>query len=879
MSGRILSLLLLCLILLSPCALADEWLEKGDELARWGAYFDADKAYLKSKADRNEVLLRRLTIAENLINEHSVETIAAELLQSPDLSPEQRMRISLARATVAGRAYQFKEPRKHNQEAQRLVEGLDSPSATLARYAISSMATLNRWEVEGIPTPEEFRAEATKQRQVLASLDPYGDFYPLDYTRAGHWGRIWVFYAALLALEDQENAETWNKIAGDLIMTNFVAAWDRAQKAHDPEALSIALHSVLDLADNIYLPTQLTAPALKAVEDCLEAWAPVLEAKKKEIQTARFVERDRILGRILRTKARYALEGGNLSEAEELWEQAAALFAEIGQPFDQADTHYQAAFVLATAKPWHPVQSAKQIQAAIRLTQKVDYLLLEAMSWELLANLHRFQDRPLEAEKAFWRCLKARETMVLERGAGRQAQSRLLDRQTTATEGLIEVLLAQGKKVEAMEVLRRQRARELLSNIDLSSISARKPEVKQALRQVRRTRGETRVLKRAIALEESRKESRPEEVKRLREALKQSRSEFFQAINRIKSEEPEYERLVSIRPTNFSKLQAKLPPEALLVQYFAGKEKLYIFVAGMESLAVLEVPVEREALQNEVMRLSQSLRRLDKDLKSLETLHKHLIEPLEPYLKNHQTLVVAPSEFLYLVPFSALKNEQYLIERKTVVTLTSLEVFSLFGKGPKRTPPRLLAFADPDGSLPDARLEVRELATLFDSPNVYLSAEATKDRLAEIPDGTSVIHFATHGVLNPRDVNETYLAMAGSGADARLTVGEIYGLSLPNVQLVTLSACQTKLGERESVAEVASLAQAFSVAGSQTILASLWPVGDQGTRILMVSFYKHLMSGLSAGEALRAAKISMLKDPKYSHPYFWAAFELLGDWR
>lgn len=121
--------------------------------------------------------------------------------------------------------------------------------------------------------------------------------------------------------------------------------------------------------------------------------------------------------------------------------------------------------------------------------------------------------------------------------------------------------------------------------------------------------------------------------------------------------------------------------------------------------------------------------------------------------------------------------------------------------------------------------------------------------------------------------------MAGQADSSRLLVPQIYELKLAGVRLVTLSACQTALGEREPGSELQTLADAFAVAGTNSVVASFWSVADDSTRTLMVEFYKQLKEGKPLALALNGAQLSLLKNPKFSHPFYWAPFVLIGDWR
>jgi CHAT domain-containing protein len=111
-------------------------------------------------------------------------------------------------------------------------------------------------------------------------------------------------------------------------------------------------------------------------------------------------------------------------------------------------------------------------------------------------------------------------------------------------------------------------------------------------------------------------------------------------------------------------------------------------------------------------------------------------------------------------------------------------------------------------------------------------------------------------------------------------LGEIGGLPFNKVDLVTLSACETAVGNKEpDGGEVTTLAHAFSSAGATTVLASLWSVGDESTKEFMMEFYRQLAAGTSKAAALQSAQLKLLKSAKFSRPLYWAPFVLMGDWR
>ncbi len=142
------------------------------------------------------------------------------------------------------------------------------------------------------------------------------------------------------------------------------------------------------------------------------------------------------------------------------------------------------------------------------------------------------------------------------------------------------------------------------------------------------------------------------------------------------------------------------------------------------------------------------------------------------------------------------------------------------------------------------------------------------------------IHFATHGLVNESkpELSRIFLSPDNSD-DGSLFSGEIYNLNM-NVSLVTLSACETGLGKVEKGEGVMGLSRALMYAGAQNLIVSLWQVSDSSTADLMISFYGDLVykSGQpNFSSALRKAKISLINSEKYSDPYYWAPFILVGN--
>ncbi len=193
------------------------------------------------------------------------------------------------------------------------------------------------------------------------------------------------------------------------------------------------------------------------------------------------------------------------------------------------------------------------------------------------------------------------------------------------------------------------------------------------------------------------------------------------------------------------------------------------------------------------------------------------------------------------------------------------------------------------------RSEAEQIAQLArssgGSADIWLDLDASEANVnARQLDNYRVLHFATHGLLDAARPQFTGLALSlvGEGdADGFLRVGEVFNLKL-GAPLVMLSACETGLGKEKRGEGVIGLTRAFMYAGAPTVGVSLWSVADRSTAELMPDFYKRLLAGTQgvnasmvagAPAALRAAQQQMIDGRKFSAPFYWAPFVLVGDWR
>jgi CHAT domain-containing protein len=314
--------------------------------------------------------------------------------------------------------------------------------------------------------------------------------------------------------------------------------------------------------------------------------------------------------------------------------------------------------------------------------------------------------------------------------------------------------------------------------------------------------------------------------------------------------------------------------------------------------------------------------------KRARAVHERVMQPLRASLAGATRLLISPDGALNLVPFEALVDERgcYLIEHYATSYLTSgRDLLRMHSRRANSGKP--VIFADPVFGEPAvARVdpssrerpsasasrravttsdelsaiyfaplaataeEARAIKALFPDATLFTGQRATKTALQHV-EAPRMLHIASHGfflhdaritVQNPLVRSGLALAGAnltrGSHEDGILTALEASGLNLWGTKLVTLSACETGIGEIRNGEGVYGLRRAFVMAGAETVVMSLWRVSDSMTRQTMLVYYTGLRRGLGRGDALRQAKLAMLKSPNRQHPFYWAGFIQSGEW-
>ena len=359
----------------------------------------------------------------------------------------------------------------------------------------------------------------------------------------------------------------------------------------------------------------------------------------------------------------------------------------------------------------------------------------------------------------------------------------------------------------------------------------------------------------------------------------QTRSLAIKARQQLNAESPELASLVNVSFLTAPEIQALIPADEALIEYYYDAPDLIVFVLTAKGLSAVQLD-SRDLLDN----VRQFRKQLDSDestnyLELSRRLYSQLIAPVTGQIKVSKLIVVAHGPLHYL-PFNALHDgHSYLIERYSLRMLPSASVLKYLRNQPVVKPGNVLAFGNPD--LGDSRFDLayaqaEAIAVTQNRPQsrVLLRKDANETAFRQYGGGFRYIHFATHGAFNAESPLKSALLLAkDANSDGLLTVDKLYSLKL-DADLVTLSACETGLGKIANGDDVVGLTRGFLYAGSRSIVASLWKVDDLATSYLMTRFYDNLKGG-DKPEALRQAQMATLG--KYPHPFYWAAFQITGN--
>jgi CHAT domain-containing protein len=491
-----------------------------------------------------------------------------------------------------------------------------------------------------------------------------------------------------------------------------------------------------------------------------------------------------------------------------------------------------------------------------------------------------------------------------------------------------------GLAAAAFEASERARARSLLDSLADARVNLRAgldPDLLDREQTIKQAFDEW-AGRRATATSQS-------EVAALAAEYRDLEATYQQIEAEIRSKSPRYAALAQPEPLSLREVQQQvLDPDTLLLEYALGEERSYLWAVTERGQSSYTLPPRGE-VEHAAQRLYEKLTtRLSAtgDLRARQgaiegadreyraeaaRLSETLLGPVARQLPGKRILVVADGALQY-VPFAALPVPGHgdgfvpLMAEHEVVHLPSASVLGVIRRETADRPVAagtVAVLADPVFEQDDPRLQGRGVEPAaptrdasLDMPRLPATRQEADAICALAPAGTTlektglaasrataqsrelagyrIVHFATHGILDNETPGLSGLMLStydaqGRPQDGLLRLHDIYALRLP-VELVVLSACNTALGRQLRGEGLVGVVRGFMYAGAKRVVASLWKVDDEATGELMTRFYRHMLGeGLAPAAALRAAQVEMWQQARWQSPYYWAAFQLQGEWQ
>jgi CHAT domain-containing protein len=344
-------------------------------------------------------------------------------------------------------------------------------------------------------------------------------------------------------------------------------------------------------------------------------------------------------------------------------------------------------------------------------------------------------------------------------------------------------------------------------------------------------------------------------------------------------------RTSAVSPLAIDAIRSRLDAGRAIVEYWADRDRLYVWVIRREGVRFVEVPVAKRMLQS---RAAQFVAAIAADespntLTAADALHADLIAPLHSALAGAEVLTFVPDHVIGDVPFAALRDpatKRYIVERFATTRAPSASAFIaarelmsrrdsiLIVANPETTPP--LPMLEVGEEIDAARRAVRR-AVILTGTNAHARA------LRSVAREFDVVHLATHALVDG-GAGEPVLLLSPerAGDDGLFTSSEIENtLPLRRGAMVVVAACSTARGRRLAEGTM-SIARSFIAAGAGSVIASLWDVGDVDSARTFAAFYSALERGMSPAAALRTAQLSLLDSRTRAHPGRWAAYQIHG---
>jgi CHAT domain-containing protein/tetratricopeptide (TPR) repeat protein len=406
----------------------------------------------------------------------------------------------------------------------------------------------------------------------------------------------------------------------------------------------------------------------------------------------------------------------------------------------------------------------------------------------------------------------------------------------------------------------------------------------ELVRRIRDLREELNWYYHRIELEQLRpEEASPQRLQQLQEKALSHENELLRTLRELPAHERENATLEAPADFSLEKLQAAIPANAALIEYYSTGDRLVAAVVTRNSIEIAPITVFSRVLHflhllrfqlskfrmgaTYTQRFEQPL--LQATQSHLESLYAELIAPLDKHLQAKH-LIFVPHGPLHFLPFHALRNgDAYLSDTHTISYAPSATVFTLCQEKVPSQMSASLVIGLPDERAPQILEEVQSVAAILPNSDLLLGDQATTEVLKSKGSKSALLHIATHGTY--RQDNPMFSGIRLG--DGYLNLYDLYQMRL-SARHVTLSGCATGMNFVAAGDELLGLERGLFCAGASSVLLSLWDVHDRSTSELMQAFYRGYIETGDMPGSLQAAMTELRR--QNPHPYFWAPFVLIG---
>jgi CHAT domain-containing protein/tetratricopeptide (TPR) repeat protein len=379
--------------------------------------------------------------------------------------------------------------------------------------------------------------------------------------------------------------------------------------------------------------------------------------------------------------------------------------------------------------------------------------------------------------------------------------------------------------------------------------------------------------------------------------LEQSRNSFEVLLLHLAARDAPAVQLLNAGRTYYPSVRASLRSDEALLEYLVGPEQVHLFLVTPSGIRRYSIAAKAEDLSART-RLARELAArpgspTDSPPPVLSALYDLLIRPALAAggLSGVRRLLIVPHGALVYLPFAALHNREsgrYLAEDFALMALPAAGALPSLrsGRATQVTMPGYgsTVFAPYPEALPATRTESAAFLRAVPGAQAQIGGKATERALRKALERSGLVHLATHGRMNSSNPMFSRLDLSPGqrgdlGDDGRLEVHEVLGLKIRS-PLVFLSGCETGIGAAwsnryQQGEDYATLSQAFLYAGAGSVVATLWPIADDGAAAFAERFY-HYLYREAAPEALASAQRDLLRTGTYRAPYYWAAYQVAG---